>query len=661
MIKKAQYTFIDLFAGIGGFHLAMHNLGCKCVFASELDEYARKTYQQNFKPISPTLFEHDLFNQDIRKINPYEIPDFDILCAGFPCQPFSQAGYKRGFDDNHNSERGNLFFSIAEILEAKKPKAFFLENVRGLLNHDNGDTFKIIKKILEEELGYSLYYKIVQAKDYGLPQLRPRLFMIGFRDEKFMKGFDFPEKTPLKFNMSNVWKGKCSREIGYTIRVGGKGSSIDDRRNWDAYLVDGEVKRLGVEQAKRMQGFPENFEFPVCNTQAMKQLGNSIAVDAVQTVAKQMINYLNKIEPNKNNEMKKTMNKGEWSELFVFIKMIVEQKLFLSDIDLKRKNIHFDIDRVSTQNLEYDFCLIDTCVIKKRNKQTGIEEFIDVSNILFHEQLNKVMHEISNGSSTFEVSSFDAIINALGIQYVKGGTSKQKTDIVLDIQNKEYGVYKQNEGFGIKSFLGANPTLLNASGNTNFIFELENIKASDIDKINNIETKTKIIDRIAMIEQLGGVLKYQSAERNTMEYNLKMIDSYMPQIIGHMLLDFFKNRVSKVSEIVENIHREGQLKKEIQYEDCEMLKNKVSNLLVNILLGMFAGEKWKGNFLSNGTIMLKNDGDCVGFHIIDLVTLKEYLYKTIKFDTPSTTRHRFGSAYTENSKVYFKLNMQLRF
>ena len=229
-MEQQSFKFIDLFAGIGGFHLAMHELGGECVFASEIDQYARKTYTHNFKEISPRLFEAGLFNSDIRSIVPNEIPDFDLLCAGFPCQPFSQAGYKRGFDDIHNSERGNLFFNIADIIEVKRPKAYFLENVRGLINHDRGKTFKLIREILEE-LGYSFYYQIIKASDYGLPQLRPRTFMVGFRDEEFFKGFNFPPKQPLKFNMSDVWGGNCSREIGFTLRVGGRGSSIGDRRN----------------------------------------------------------------------------------------------------------------------------------------------------------------------------------------------------------------------------------------------------------------------------------------------------------------------------------------------------------------------------------------------------------------------------------------------
>jgi len=344
MKGEFDFTFIDLFSGIGGFHIAMHEIGGKCVFASEMDIYARKTYEHNFKNTSPELFENNHFNDDIRNITPSDIPDFDVLCAGFPCQPFSQAGFKRGFNDNHNSERGNLFFNIAEIIETKRPKAFFLENVRGIVKHDNGNTFKVIRNIIENELGYSFYYQVVKASDYGLPQFRPRAFMIGFRDEGLMNGFSFPPKIALKFNMSDVWEGNCSREIGFTIRVGGRGSKIDDRRNWDSYLVDGEVKQLTHVEAKKMQGFPAEFEFPVSNTQAIKQLGNSVAIDAIKVVGNQMMQYLQVLN-NTDLNMKETKNKGEWTELLVFIKLIAEQKLFLTDANLNINEYIFGIKK----------------------------------------------------------------------------------------------------------------------------------------------------------------------------------------------------------------------------------------------------------------------------------------------------------------------------
>ncbi len=285
--------FIDLFAGIGGFHIAFQNVGWICVFASEWDKNARKTYDFNHRKTSPELFKNGNFAGDITLVKTQEIPDFDILCAGFPCQPFSQAWFKKGF----NETRGTLFFDIVNIIKKKQPQAFFLENVRGLLKHDDGKTFKTIKKILEEKLWYTFYHKIVKASDFWLPQHRPRLLMVGFKDKKI--SFEFPKPIELKMTMSDIWGKECPKKIGYTLRVWWRGSKIDDRRNWDSYLVNGEIKRLGVEEGKKMQGLPEKFLFPVSNTQAMKQLGNSVAVPVIQAVAEQMFYYLKKANESK--------------------------------------------------------------------------------------------------------------------------------------------------------------------------------------------------------------------------------------------------------------------------------------------------------------------------------------------------------------------------
>lgn len=279
----SRYKFIDLFAGIGGFHLAFHKAGAECVFASEWDPEARLTYEKNFSAISPKIFKNNLFAGDITAVNKKTIPDFDILTGGFPCQPFSQAGHKRGFGDT----RGTLFFEIAEILKIKKPEAFFLENVRGLYTHDNGRTFEIIRKTLVEDLGYSFHHAIVKASDHGLPQHRPRLFMVGFKDKNTI--FEPPPKRKLTMNMSKVMGGTVDREIGFTLRVGGRTSPINDRRNWDGYRVDGEVRRLTPREGLKMQGFPSSFNFPVSDIAAMKQLGNSVAVSAIYDWAKAII------------------------------------------------------------------------------------------------------------------------------------------------------------------------------------------------------------------------------------------------------------------------------------------------------------------------------------------------------------------------------------
>jgi len=654
-----SFKFIDLFAGIGGFHLAMDSLGGECVFASELDEPARKTYEENFAKTSPKLFKNGSFNDDIRTVSPEDIPDFDVLCAGFPCQPFSQAGKKRGFDDNHKSERGNLFFNIVDIIEAKKPKAFFLENVRGIVKHDDGKTFKVIREILEDELGYSFYFKVVKASDYGLPQLRPRAYIIGFRDEGILKGFSFPPKKPLKFTMSDVWEGDCSREIGFTLRVGGRGSNINDRRNWDSYLVDGEVKKIMPKQAKKMQGFPDSFVFPVANTQAMKQLGNSVAVDAIRECGKELIYHMDKLQTKENN-VANTKNKGEWTEFLSFIKILKDRKLVLADSELSPTSNYFNITNVSTQNIDYVCNLENNNTVNIFSKISNKQNEILTSDIITQKTIDNITQKIKNSSGTFNIEEFNLIENKLGFTMVKGGTSTQKSDIVLGISNNT--LHKEDEGFGIKSYLGSKPTLLNASGNTNFIFKVEGVNEQAIDKVNSINTNKKIIDRINAIDQLGGKLSFQKPEKSTMEYNLKLVDSHMPVIIGHMLYEFYVNRTSSISENISALHESGHLNNIINYGDLASLTIKVKKLLVDVLLGFFPAKQWNGNYESNGTIVVKENGEQVGYHVIDMQSLQDYLFNNIKFDTPSVSRHRFASLYTEKGgSMYFKLNLQLRF
>lgn len=298
-----KYTFIDLFAGIGGFHIAFSNLGAKCVYVSEFDENARKTYEHYFKPRHPELFRDPKhFGGDIKKVTTDpetikdHIPPFDILTGGFPCQPFSQAGQKKGFLDE---VRGTLFYDIAKILEARRPKAYFIENVRGLWKHDDGNTIKEMEKVLYK-LGYSFYPNHVRASDYGLPTHRPRIYMIGFRNDtdKHVQ-FVPPPKIPLKFNLSDLFGAKIDKEIGYTLRLGGVSSGIHDRRNWDAYLMaDGSVHKITVPEAARMMGFPPDFSFPegMSKRVAMRQLGNSVAIDAIQAYAKALLDVIDQVK-----------------------------------------------------------------------------------------------------------------------------------------------------------------------------------------------------------------------------------------------------------------------------------------------------------------------------------------------------------------------------
>lgn len=321
-----KFTFIDLFAGIGGFRIAMQNLGGKSVFSSEWDKYSQKTYFSNFG-------EYPF--GDINDIDVKSIPDHDILCGGFPCQAFSIAGKKRGFEDI----RGTLFFNIANIIKEKRPKAFFLENVKGLVGHKRGSTLKTILKVLREDLDYYVPEpQIMNAKNFGVPQNRERILIVGFRKDLQIDCFDYPrpsgitsaisdikeEKTvSVKYYLSNQYL-KSLREhrkrhegkgngFGYEIKqddgvanaivVGGMGRErnliVDTRlENFTPVTnIKGEVNKKGIRRMTprewaRLQGFPDKFKIVVSDAQAYKQFGNSVAIPAIEATAKQIINTL---------------------------------------------------------------------------------------------------------------------------------------------------------------------------------------------------------------------------------------------------------------------------------------------------------------------------------------------------------------------------------
>ena len=248
---KKNITFIDLFAGIGGFHTAMHSIGARCVFASEWDKNARISYEANYKDIEPKLFkknkdgEYLYFNEDINDALPSNIPDFDVCCGGFPCQPFSVAGLKRGFEDT----RGTLFFNIANIVREKinagvPPKVLFLENVRGLKNHDKGNTLNVILATLEE-LGYNYSYCVLNAKYFGVPQNRERLFIIAWYKElinvddfRFPLGLDFEGNTI--YDKANLKNGTLPTKVSDIFEPD---DSIDAKFTISDRIWEGHQKR----------------------------------------------------------------------------------------------------------------------------------------------------------------------------------------------------------------------------------------------------------------------------------------------------------------------------------------------------------------------------------------------------------------------------------
>lgn len=304
--------FIDLFSGLGGFRLAFEKQKCKCVFSAEIDDKVIETYKANFNDDSKC---------DITAKDPKEIPDFDILCGGFPCQPFSLAGLRKGFEDS----RGTLFFNVANILKIKKPKAFFLENVKGITNHDNGKTLETILSILDD-LGYDYKYAVLNAKNYGIPQHRERWYCVGIRKDLNIdiNKFEFPKECTLKFKVKDVLDNNVGKEYNVSaickknIQKFVKEKNIDVNDETLAYEVrasrcqfknDGispcltakmgtggnnvpvlvkQMRQLTEKECLRIMGYPENYKIGK-GMPAYKQVGNSVVVPIVTEIAKELV------------------------------------------------------------------------------------------------------------------------------------------------------------------------------------------------------------------------------------------------------------------------------------------------------------------------------------------------------------------------------------
>jgi DNA (cytosine-5)-methyltransferase 1 len=309
--------FIDLFCGIGGFRLGFERAGAECVFSCDWDKHSRTTYAANF---GETPFG------DINQLNISDIPVFDILCAGFPCQPFSIAGVskkqslglKHGFDD---ARQGNLFFSLADIIEHHRPPAFVLENVKHLQRHDKGRTFQVISQTLTGRLGYHLHTQVIDARSV-VPQHRERIFLVGFREDIPFEFPAFPTKGPKlgsilekrppeKYTLTDhLWTYLQNYAEKHRAAGNGFGFGLCDRRNVTRtlsarYHKDGSEilvsqgagknpRRLTPRECARLMGYPDDFQIPVSDTQAYRQFGNSVVVPVVERIATAVVNSLEK-------------------------------------------------------------------------------------------------------------------------------------------------------------------------------------------------------------------------------------------------------------------------------------------------------------------------------------------------------------------------------
>ncbi len=316
--KLRGYKFIDLFAGMGGFRIALESLGAECVYSSEWDIPAQKVYEENFGETP---------DGDITKVDESSIPCHDILCAGFPCQSFSISGKQRGFEDS----RGTLFFDVARIVKAKKPKIVFMENVKNFATHDNGRTLQAVKNTMED-LGYDFYQKVLNSVDYGIPQKRERIYMVCFRKDLGINEFIYPKKIKLvrhvedfllqdeeqvkhlyiyrsdvKFNSTkdDTYSNKSIR-LGI-VNKGGQGERIYSTKGiaitlsaygggvfakTGGYLINGKTRRLHPRECARIMGYPDTYKLAKNANQAYKQLGNSVVIDVLQFIACQIANVL---------------------------------------------------------------------------------------------------------------------------------------------------------------------------------------------------------------------------------------------------------------------------------------------------------------------------------------------------------------------------------
>lgn len=304
------YRFIDLFAGLGGFRLALESLGAECVYSSEWDRFAQEVYAQNFGEVPMG---------DITQIDEASIPKHDILCAGFPCQAFSISGKQLGFEDS----RGTLFFDVARIVKLHQPSVVFMENVKNFASHDKGNTLAVVKRTMEE-LGYTFFYKVLNSLDYGVPQKRERIYMVCFRADLNVKKFDFPKGFPLNHfvedfllpahevedlvvvrdDLSLVESLPSNNEtkslrIG-TVGKGGQGERIYSPKGiaitlsahgggafakTGGYLIDGKTRRLHPRECARIMGFPDTYIIHKNRNQAYKQFGNSVVINVLQYIA----------------------------------------------------------------------------------------------------------------------------------------------------------------------------------------------------------------------------------------------------------------------------------------------------------------------------------------------------------------------------------------
>ena len=678
---------IELFAGIGGIRLGFERAfgaDVETVFVSEIDEHARKTYAANFPD-----FPVEKIAGDITKIDANDVPKFDICLAGFPCQAFSIAGRRGGFDDDyHGTCRGTLFLDVVRICEHRKPKIIFCENVKGLVNHDRGRTFKIICAAFEQ-IGYKVFHAVLNSRDFGLPQNRERIYLVCFKNDIAPEKFDFPAPTdeifsirdvldyspiPAKYYLSDVYletlrKHRARHEaaghgFGYEIKnldgvsnalvCGGMGRErnliVDNRPHsrTPTTKIKGNInaeniRKLTPREWARLQGFDEDFNLILPDTQLYKQFGNAVSVNVIAAIATEIRRV---IEPMRGN-------KGEWSELYALLRLLADGKIKADISDdcwlpvlqvIREDSESFKLEfRHSQKNFVELYSNNDRVCTIKTDELAGMA--------------TKILDGINGGGdSAFEIDGAAEIMNALSLTKIKSPANR-KADIEVKIHDP-FTNYDRICCYSIKSDIGNPPTLLNASQATNFRFKIPDMNDALASEINAINTKSKVLDRVAKIPRL----EFVEVFNENFADNLTFIDTQFNKIVAEMLKLYYCKGIANCTDLATKLEDDNPLK----FHNTKLYRHKIKKFLCAVALGLKPAKIWNGRDEANGGyIIVKESGDIVAYNLYNRDEFESYLLNNTRLETPSTKRYKFGTVY-HNINVwgggyFIDLNLQIRF
>ena len=661
-----KYKMIDLFAGIGGIRLGFERIfDAETVFVSEIDPYAQKTYAANF-PNSPPIAG------DITVIDAEKIPPFDICLAGFPCQAFSIAGKRGGFnDDYHGTCRGTLFLDVVRICDRHKPKIIFCENVKGLVNHDKGRTFKIICAAFEQ-IGYKIFHAVLNSKNFGLAQNRERIYIVCFRKDIAPENFLFPAPTdeqftladvldyaPIdaKYYLSDVYLETLRRHrsrheaaghgFGYEIKsldgvanaliCGGMGrernlivdaryhSKIPTTRIHGA-INDENIRKLTPREWARLQGFPESFKLPLSDTHLYKQFGNSVSINVIEAIAAQIRSV---IDPMRGN-------KGEWSELYALLRLLADGKI---KADINDQNCWLPVLKIFREDVEsfkFEF---------RRSAKDFVELYLNgdlvrkIKSADLSTMAEKILGGINRGGdSAFEIDGAAEIMNLLGCKQIKS-PANCKADIEVKVHDP-FTNFDRICCYSIKSDLGHPPTLFNASQATNFKFKVFGMSDALAERINSIDTRTKIQDRMSKIERLT----FDSVVNKTFAENLKFIDTQLEKFLGELIKIYYRENISACAQLATILEERDPLK----FGVSGLYRHKLKKFFCAVALGLKPAKKWNGIDEANGGyLIVKESGEILAYHLYNRDDFETYLLNNTRLETPSSKRHRFATVYRE--------------